>query len=152
MTRVDFYVLPTDTQASGLNFVCRLVEKALRQGNKIMVMADSQAMAQELDDLLWSYKPESFLPHTLKPTDGAEQKVNEQHGKTSDFPVVIAVDAPEPDHHDVMINLQNKPPKQFSRFTRLAEIVTQAPEQLKASRENYKFYTERGYPTFHHKI
>ena len=108
-----------------------------------MVLVDDENTAQQLDELMWSYRPESFLPHSIAT---AQKKEDEQ------FPVLISHDTIAENHHDLLINLKQQLPKQFSRFARLAEIVVQKENVLNSTRDNYKFYTSRGYPTFHHKI
>ena len=48
-------------------------------------------------------------------------------------------------HHDLLINLSTNIPPFFSRFARVAEIVTQDEIQLDISRKRFRFYQERGY-------
>ena len=62
MTRIGFYLL-NPTQQDRLYTVCRLVEKAYQQGNHIYIHTDSDAQSHDLEHLLWSFRPESFLPH-----------------------------------------------------------------------------------------
>lgn len=139
MTRVDFYILPHDSSHERLLYTCRLIEKVIRQGNRVMVMVDDDEL-DTLNDLMWTFKPESFVPHA---------RISDAH---PDLPVIISSNEVESSHHDVMINLQSRLPNQFSRFERLLEIVVQKPHVLEATRENYKFYMSRGYPTQTHKI
>ena len=146
MTRIDFYILQSQTLEERLDFTCRLTEKAVNQGNTVSIMAQSHAQSHQLDELLWSFKPESFVPHCRIDTQDNEQPFLKQ------TPVVICHENPDPDHHDVMINLGKTPPNQFSRFSRLMEIVIQNQQVLQATRESYKFYNDRGYPIFHHKL
>ena len=63
MTRIDFYILETASQQQRLDFVCRWIQKAQRSGATVMVAVDNEAQAKYLDQLLWRFKPESFLPH-----------------------------------------------------------------------------------------
>ena len=65
MPKVDFYSLQQSDEQARLFFACRLTEKVLGQKLKIYIHTDSESAAQEMDDLLWSFKPESFIPHTL---------------------------------------------------------------------------------------
>jgi len=37
-------------------------------------------------------------------------------------------------------------PEHFARFERLLEVVGDAPDDLTAGRERYRFYRDRGYP------
>lgn len=141
MTRIDFYILQDASQEARLLFVCRLVDKAVGQGNRIFIRVDDTATAETLDDLLWSFRPESFIPHALVGMDEA-----------ADAPVVISTGEDQADHHDVLINLTGRVPEFFSRFQRLAEVVVQRDEILEATRQHYTFFKQRGYPIKTHKL
>jgi DNA polymerase-3 subunit chi len=141
MTRVDFYILQQDSVEARMLFVCRLVDKALRHGKHIMINVADQATAEALDDLLWSFRPESYIAHAIAGTEEAE-----------DVPVVISVGNDLAHHHDVLINLTNEVPSFFSRFQRLIEVVVQVEELLQATRQHYAFFKQRGYPIQTHKL
>jgi DNA polymerase III subunit chi len=132
MTRVDFYILPQADDDARWQFTCRLVDKAWRLGNRLLVHTASSAVGQKLDELLWLSRADSFLPHAVLPAS--------QHS-----PVHIGWNEDSGNHHDLLINLGDSIPGFFSRFERVAEIVCQQPEQLAASRERFRFYRERGY-------
>lgn len=58
--RVDFYhltVQPLD------RVLPRVVEKCVAGGERVLIVAEDEAQRRHLDKLLWSYAPESFLPH-----------------------------------------------------------------------------------------
>jgi DNA polymerase-3 subunit chi len=49
-----------------LVYICRLVEKGYKQGSKpIYIHFDSENEAKEFDSLLWTFRQESFIPHTI---------------------------------------------------------------------------------------
>ena len=132
MTRVDFYILPQSDDAARLQFVCRLAEKAWRAGKRMLIhTADSKSLEQ-LDEMLWSFRADSFLPHERLPASAR-------------VPVQLGCAQESGDHHDLLINLGGEIPTFFSRFDRVAEIVIQQPEHLKLSRERFRFYRDRGY-------
>lgn len=141
MTLIDFYVLQTATTDDQHNFACRLIEKAVRQGNRVMVATQSAAQSQAMDEALWAFRPESFVPHVVLGDDFAEQA-----------PVLISHGEDDDSHHDVLVNLRLDVPPQFSRFQRLAEIVIQDNTVLDNSRRNFAFYKERGYLINTHKL
>ena len=139
MTRVGFYVVQATDQDQRLQVAVRLTDKAFQQGHRIFINAVDEAQARTLDELLWSYRPASFLPHGL-------------HGQ--EHPDTIAIGwGQDPDqHNDLLINLQLDIPLFFSRFARVAEVVTQDPASLQALRESWKFYKERGYQLEKHDL
>ncbi len=141
MTRIDFYVLSNSDLNAQQHFACRLAEKAVKQGNKVLIATEDAQQSQHMNDYLWQFQPESFVPHSQV---GA--------GESNDVPVVIAHEGDDNLHHDLLINLRKSTPEQFSRFKRLAEIVIQDKTILNASRQSYQFYKSRGYPVNTHKI
>lgn len=136
MTRVDFYILDSSDPADVLRYCCRLVDKAYRSGHRICIVAADASQKAALDEMLWLYRPEAFLPHGDDPRDPVTLCLGEQIG----------------DHCDVLINLATNVPGVFSRFQRLAEIVCQETQLLTASRERYSYYKHRGYPLHTHSI
>lgn len=44
----------------------RLLEKSLARGWRVVVQAASEERVRRLDQLLWEYRPDSFLPHGAK--------------------------------------------------------------------------------------
>jgi DNA polymerase-3 subunit chi len=138
MTQVDFHILQDTSVEARWLYVCRFIEKVERLGHSILVVVDTLEEAQELDDLLWSFKPESFIAHQII-------------GGDEEAKVEITYTASAGEHHDVLINLTSQIPEHFSRFARVAEIVIQEPKILENTREHYKFYKQRGYPITQHK-
>ena len=141
MTLIDFYVLQKHTPEDQHNFACRLIEKAVRQGNRVMLATRNEAQSRALDALLWSFRPDAFIPHGVH---------GDPHAATA--PVLISHHDDDERHSDVLVNLKLEIPTQFSRFQRLAEIVIQETRVLDNSRQSYAYYKQRGYPINTHKI
>lgn len=141
MTRVDFYVLPNADPAQRSLLACRLAEKAYSQGLKVYIHTASESESQQLDELLWTFRAGSFLPHAIHTASETEP------------PAILLGHAHEPSSHiDVLINLGAEIPPFFSRFERVAELVDQRPELLAQSRERFRFYRERGYDLNSHQL
>ncbi len=139
MTRVGFYVVQAADQAQRLQVAVRLADKAFQQGHSIFINAADEAQARTLDDLLWTYRPASFLPHGL-------------HGDRQSDTIAIGWGQEPQGHNDLLINLQLDIPGFFSRFRRVAEVVTQDPASLEALRRSWTFYKERGYQLEKHDL
>ena len=139
MTRVGFYVVQTGDQAQRLHVAARLADKAFQQGHKIYINAPDESQARELDQLLWSFRPSSFLPHALE---------GEEHSNN----IAIGWGQTPGSHNDLLINLNLEIPDFFSRFNRVAEVVTQDPASLSALRKSWAFYKERGYQLEKHDL
>ena len=139
MTRIDFYVLASENPEEIQKFACRLAEKAFRNGLRVLIAVDDSAQAEQLDQLLWTFREDSFLPH-------APQNLDQQ--------AAIELNSGEDpgQHHGLLINLCTEIPTWFSQFDRLAEIVCQHPDSLARSRTRYSHFRDRGYPLQSHKI
>ena len=137
MTRIDFYQL--DSDEAPLSFTCRLIEKIYRNGLRVYVHTSDSEQSQMLDDLLWTYRPDRFIPHCLTDT-------------SQDAPVRIGHDHEPADDEEVLVNLSGNVPEFFSRFDRVAEVVPLDPASRQSARENYKFYKDRGYPLDYHEM
>lgn len=146
MTRVDFYILPDADPAQRPLLACRLAEKAHGQGLKVYVHTATEGEALHLDELLWTFRDGSFLPHALAKGMDADSAGSES------VPVLVGHDHEPSTHMDVLINLDMEVPRFFGRFERVAELVDQRPEQLARSRERYRFYRERGYELNSHQL
>lgn len=145
MTEVDFYILQETTLAARDHFVCRLAEKALLTGRHVVIRVHDEEHAESMSQYLWSFKPESFVPHTLN---------THAHNSNNNSATSIIIDwqGNTDAYHDVIINAQTVVPKEFSRFNKLMEIVVQDADLLVKTRENYQFYRDRGYPLKSHKL
>ena len=64
-THVDFYVLQSTEPSARLRFACRLAEKAYVLSHQIYAHAGTEADARRLNDLLWTFRGGSFVPHEL---------------------------------------------------------------------------------------
>jgi DNA polymerase-3 subunit chi len=140
MTQVSFYVLEDSSPQARLLFACKLCEKIYKQGLPLCVHADNEAEARRLDELLWTFRPGSFVPHAL------------HGGEAAVAPVLIGSTPPPDGHAGVLINLAGDVPDFMARFERVAEIVDGAPSQRERMRERYRFYRDRGYPLETHSI
>ena len=103
MTRVGFYVVQAADQTQRLQVAVRLADKAFQQGHRIFINAADEAQARTLDELLWTFRPASFLPHGL-------------HGQEQSESIAIGWGQEPLDHNDLLINLQLGIPGFFSRF------------------------------------
>jgi DNA polymerase III subunit chi len=58
--QVDFYHL---TQLPLERALPQIAEKVIATGGRLVIVAGEEAQRAKLDQLLWSFAPESFLPH-----------------------------------------------------------------------------------------
>ena len=149
MTRIDFYILPDDELSARHLFCCKLIAKTFKMGHRIVLLCTDDDTAQIMDDMLWGFKEQAFLPHVnLAKQEG-------EASQTDDDIVIISASSGQttPDnHHDLLINLAAEIPPWFSRFERVSEIVVQTDAVLASARANYRHFTEKNYPLHRHDM
>ena len=150
MTQIDFYILADQSPVAGALFACKLVDKAYHLKHTIYVHTANQSQAQQLDELLWTFNPSSFLPHDFNAP-----------GKDSEEPILIGCPQTglQPSSaqqitrfHDVLVNLDETVPEFFGQFERVAEIVSGDDHVRNQARQRYKYYRDRGYSLNTHNI
>ncbi|MCW9023196.1 MAG: DNA polymerase III subunit chi [Gammaproteobacteria bacterium] len=145
MTRVDFYVLNNKDADAASMMACRLAEKAFTLKHHIYIHTADQTQSEKLDKLLWTFREGSFLPHQLF-----------ESGHSQNSPILIGhnaeLDQDAESLHQVLINLGAQVPSFFSRFERVAEIVSTDDQAKEQARDRYKFYQQRGYELETHKL
>ena len=139
MTEISFYVGKNDTLRDRLILACRVIQKAYDKGYHVHIHTDAESTSRLLDDLLWTWQPNSFIPHAL--VDNAKEER-----------VIIAHDYEPNQNCDYLINLSNAQPKFFSRFERMGEILDQTPDILTDGRKRYAYYRDRGYTLKYYQL
>ena len=143
--QVDIYVLQGDQPQTLHRTVCRLAEKAFGMGHRIYIHTASQGESIQLDDLLWTFRDGSFLPHAKHPAPAEDRS-----------PILIGHEDPlspgdgPPGDWSVLINLGDRTPAFFKQFPRIADVVDEDAHRRAAGRRRYLDYKEHGLnPTVH---
>jgi DNA polymerase-3 subunit chi len=145
MAQVDFYSISQPDEEARLFVACRLVEKAMGQGLKIYIHTDNEKAAMDMDDLLWSFKPESFIPHAIVGIDV-------ELGDDDEVPVYIGYFDKAPTGADLLVNLSKDIPPFHDSFPRIAEIVPNVESAKVNLREHWSTYKAQGYTLEHHQL
>jgi DNA polymerase-3 subunit chi len=141
MPKIDFYVIEDTLARSRLLLACRLIEKAHKARHRIYVNADDKQQAHVLDELLWTYRDDSFLPHNLY-GDGPEPAP----------PIQIGFQTTPDKHRDILLNLNKEVPVFFTQFARVLEIVSSEPDIQASAREHFRHYRALGHTINTHKL
>jgi DNA polymerase-3 subunit chi len=142
MAEVSFYILPSESLPERYLFACKLIEKAYRSGHFCYVLTDSVTQSQLLDDLLWTFRAGSFIPHQL------------YTGEIPDFKKVILIgslDAPQ-NWQKTIINLSSQCPKNAELAERIVELLDNSEEAKELGRNRYRQYQQSGISIITHKI
>lgn len=139
--RVDFYLLSNPEPDAYWTLACRLLEKAWLRKHRVFVLCPSREEAETLDECLWTFKEQSFIPHNIQ-GEGPEVPPAVQIGYTG-----------EPQgYNDILLNLSPEIPTFANRFKRIMEIVKPDETAKGLSRLHYKEYKNRQYVMYTHNI
>lgn len=142
MARVDFYVLAQVDERARHMLACKLAEKAWRLENTVYIHARDPGDAKRLDELLWTFRDGSFVPHGLAG----------RHDGTENSPIMVGSGDAGMEGRDLLINLCDEIPPFIEGFPRVAELVTSDETCRKASRLRYAAYRDQGHELNTHKL
>ncbi|STY30290.1 DNA polymerase III subunit chi [Legionella wadsworthii] len=139
--RVDFYLLSSDQSDARWNVACRLLEKAYAKGHKVYVLCNDKQDAEHLDELLWTFKDDSFIPHNLQ-----------GEGPEPPPPIQIGYEGQPRGFNDILLNLTSYIPEFFPKFKRVMQIVLNVESDKELSRAHYRDYRIKGCELHTHPI
>jgi DNA polymerase-3 subunit chi len=139
--RVDFYLVSDPSPGAAALTACRLAEKAWHAGHRVYLHAASAEAAARLDEVLWTFRQDSFVPHGRYPQQAGE-----------DSPVLVGDGEDPAGFGDVLINLSGEVPAFHPRFARVLEIVAADAASRESGRVRFRFYQQAGYPLQTHEI
>jgi DNA polymerase-3 subunit chi len=131
-TDIDFYLLSCNSLDACGVFICRLIEKAYHQGHQLYIYTVSTQNTQKFNELLWTFRDTSFVPHP--------------------GPVQIGHSAPPPEYNDILVNLTPEAPSFYANFKRVLEIIANDATLKTAGRKKYKIYQRDGCKLKTHSI
>jgi DNA polymerase-3 subunit chi len=141
--RVDFYVLKSAAARQRWAFACRLTEKAYLKDLKIVIVNDTLADAQALDELLWTFNERSFVPHKV---------CLDEQSLDPATPVHLVLESAAIPAADLLVNLAHRFPTQLQRYQRIAEIIDADEERRRQGRERFKAYRDLKFTLETHQI
>lgn len=141
LTRIDFYILGDTGPQARERAACRLAEKAWLKNHRVYVHTSSTEAARAMDELMWTFRQNSFVPHAIVPA-------------APDDPVTVLVGVGHPPEHesDVLLNLTEKVPEFFTQFDRIAEFVDGTEHARASGRERYRQYRDHGCAIESHNV
>lgn len=140
--QADFYLIGNRKRfvEQPLLVVCKLAQKVLASGQTAVILVRSREQAEELDDLLWSFEPEAYLPHQIA-------------GDDDDHEVAALIVPPDRDDvpmRPVVINLRDEAVE--GDFQRVLEVVPAAEDARSGSRARWRAYQQRGVTLASHDL
>ena len=133
MPRADFYLIDKPRfREEPLLLVCELARKAFDAGLPTLVLARDNAQAEAIDDLMWSFDPDAYLPHQIAGSDEEDELT----------PILILAPDTDSPMRPMVINLRDAAVE--GDFERVLEVVPADPAARTPLRERWKQYQARG--------
>ena len=133
MTRADFYLIDKPRfRDDPLLLVCELVKKAYAAGQPTLILARTPEQADALDEKLWEFDDDSFIPHQLAGDDDDAITA-----------VVIVPPGVATADRQLVVNLRDECAPGL--FERVLEVVPAEEEQRAGSRGRWKTYQHAGF-------
>jgi DNA polymerase-3 subunit chi len=118
---------------------CEIAEENHARGRRLQIIAVDQEQAERLDDLLWTFKPDSFVPHGLWVGSPDEP----------DQPVVITTRKENVPGMDSLLMMGYCDVDLVSRFSHASHLVVDNEERLDSSRRYWKLLKDAGFSLRH---
>ena len=141
MPRADFYLIAKPRfLEQPLLLVCELAKRAYAGNLPTLLLARDMAQAEELDDLLWAFDPDEYLPHQIAGSDEDEDVA----------PILIAAPETDAPSRPLVINLRDD--VWLQPCDRVLEVVPAEESARNGSRERWKQYKALGFDVNKHDI
>ena len=138
--QVLFHQLKKKSGRDLLVYVCRLVERGYKQGvSPIYIHCNNEDEAKEFDKLLWTFRQESFVPHSL---------IDEKNGS----PIEIGWEENQASNVKAIVNLSNQIPDASKESDKIHEILENNEEKKRIAREKLESYKLNGFIIKAHKV
>ena len=115
MTTVTFYHRKTSQHLGKARLVCQLASTAYRNGHKVYVSVQNEAQCEMLNQMLWTFSPNSYIPHT-------------------------SLTDPPDKFNDVLISLHDEVPSFVNQFQRVVEPVDSHPQDEAKAKARFTQY------------
>jgi DNA polymerase III subunit chi len=133
MARADFYLIDKPRfRDDPLLLVCELVKKAYAAEQPTLILARTPEQADALDEKLWEFDDESFIPHQIAGDDDDAITA-----------VVIVPPGSRSADRPLVVNLRDECAQ--GSFERVLEVVAADPAEREGSRARWTEYKKRGF-------
>ncbi|MDR1075093.1 MAG: DNA polymerase III subunit chi [Xanthomonadaceae bacterium] len=141
MARADFYLIAKPRFLDNpLLLVCELARKANETGLWTLVLARGAEQAEALDELLWAFDGDAYVPHQIAGTDAEDDLT----------PVLIAAPEYAAPSRPLVINLRDD--AYLGVCDRVLEVVPADPSAREPQRERWRRYKALGFDLKKHDM
>ena len=141
MPRADFYLIDKPRfREQPLLLVCELAKRAYAANLPTLVLARDMPQAEALDDLMWAFDADEYLPHQIAGDDEEDAAC----------PILIATPDMDIPARPLLVNLRDAAPA--GGFDRVLEVVPADPATRGPLRERWKHYQSLGFQLNKHDM
>ncbi len=131
---VLFHQINSIDDKNYLLYVCKLVEKGFKQKiQPIYIQTSNKQQAEQLDKLLWTFKQDSFIPHTIVGTLDLDTTPVQIGWNENQFHPAAAI-----------VNLSEEIPISYLESKKVHEIIDNDEVKKSKARERWKNYKSEG--------
>ena len=138
-TQVEFLLLDNSGQLTSTTI--NLLTQLYNEYQRVLVIADTRQLLEQLDELLWHNSCKHFIPYSL-----------DTECYSSSSAVLLTNSQPERLRYQALLNIGAKIsvyPEQFSSIIELVDIDELTRE---SARQRYKVYRQLGFFVSHKKL
>ncbi|MGH7032527.1 MAG: DNA polymerase III subunit chi [Stellaceae bacterium] len=132
MTEIGFYHLKTTPLERALP---RLLERALKESHRAVVLAGSSERIDHLNQVLWTYEDASFLPHG-----------SARDGNAARQPVYLTAEEANPNQAGMLVLIDGADAKDVAAFQRVCDMFDGNDEAaVEAARQRWRAAKAQGH-------
>lgn len=132
MTEISFYHLTRQPLNEALP---ALLQRVLAAGKRAVVVAASEERVETLDQVLWTYDPDSFLPHGSAKDGYADKQ-----------PIYLTTGDENPNAATVLVSVDGMEPPAYGSYERFLYLFDDADrEAVDTARQRWKKYKSEGH-------
>lgn len=131
--RVEFYAIEKPRFCGKpLELVCVLAQKAFESDTPTLILVEAMADAEALDELLWSWADDAYIPHQVAGDDD-----------DADCPILIVPAEIDTPARPLMVNLRARAAPDGA--ARVIELIPDDETEKNAARARWTAYKRRGH-------
>jgi DNA polymerase-3 subunit chi len=132
LTEISFYHLTRQPLNEALP---ALLQRVLAAGKRAVVVAASEERVETLDQVLWTYDPDSFLPHGSAKDGYADKQ-----------PIYLTTGDENPNAATVLVSVDGMEPPAYGSYERFLYLFDDADrEAVDTARQRWKKYKSEGH-------
>ena len=144
LTQAMFYSIEQQSKVVGvteeqlhLHYACLQAAYFYRQNMRVFIYTQDQQSAHDIDEMLWAFDPDSFVPHNLigeGPKQGAAVEISWQ---------------PPKNRRAVLINLTREVPNFANQYSHLIDFVPTDDALKEQARNRFRTCRQWGFNVDH---